>query len=258
MTRPGIGPASRDRSLPCSFPWPPRRRALGVGTWCLHSSPLPALEKGWRANPARSLPAVPREAHRLWIDCPGPTPSGPGRCDLVGGEADPKPVQTAPGPKSGWGLLERGTGEVCDVGNCKGTPREKRELAIRSPRDKPRGMGRCLPGPDCCLGFSGLQASTLLRRVAGWAGSRTAQGHATRPAGLAPGLANQLQGSDPQSPPRCLLSGSGLGWRGLWAPQGSGPRNAALSLITAAPAVSQHGITAHFPRAPLRSQPGLD
>lgn len=197
-----------------------------------HSQPS---EKGWRANPSRSLPAVPREAHRLWIDCPGPTPSGPGRCDLVGGEADPKPVQTAPEPKSGWGLLKRVTGEVRNVGYCKGMPREKRESAIRSPRDKPRGMGRLLPGPDCCLGLSGLQASTLLRRVAGRAGSTTAQGHVLRPAGLTPGLANRLRGSDPQGPPRCLLSGSGLDWRGLWAPQGSGPRNRVLSLITAPP-----------------------
>lgn len=154
-------------------------------------------------------------------------------CDLVGGEADPKPVQTAPEPKSGWGPRERGTGEVRNVGNCKGTPREKRELAIRSPWDKPRGMGRLLPGPDCCLGLSGLQASTLLHRAAGRAGSPIAQGHAPRPAGVIPGLANQLRGSDLQSPPPCLLSTSGLDWRGLWALQGSGPRNTVLSLITA-------------------------
>ena len=167
---------------------------------------------------------------------------------MVGGEADPKPVQTAPEPKSGWGPRERGTGEVRSVGHCKGTPREKREPAIMRPRDKPRGRGRLLPGPDCCLGLRGLQASTPLRRAAGRASSPIAQGHVPRPAGVTPGLANQLPGSD-QSPPPCLLSTSGLDWRGLWAPQGSGPRNTVLSLISARPAVSfQRG--SHFPTLP--------
>lgn len=91
---------------------------------------------------------------------------------MVGGEADPKPVQTAPEPKSGWGPRERGTGEVRNVGNCKGTPREKRESAIRSPRDKPRewaassqvqlvvwGSGDCRPLPLCV----GLQAGPVLQ-----------------------------------------------------------------------------------------------
>ena len=175
---------------------------------------------------------------------------------MVGGEADPKPVQTAPEPKSGWGPLERGTGEVSNVGNCKGTPGEKRESAIRSPgtsraewaassqvRIVAWGSADCRPLPSCV----GWQAGPV--------GSTTAQGQAPRPAGLTPGLANQLRGSDPRGPPRCLLSGSGLDWRGLWAPQGSGPRNTVLSLITAPPAVSlQQG--SHFPTLPGLEVPG--
>lgn len=166
-------------------------------------------------------------------------------------------MQTAPGPKSGWGLLEGHWGSLRQWATARGHPR-KQELAIEAPatshtqnghrclqvRIVAWGSADCRPSLPSCVG---LQAGLVLGLL---------RAHAPRPARSGPGLAN-CRAQIPKALP--AVCSPVLGWAG----EASGLHKGQVQEIQpfldySSPRSRPAWEHCALLEAPLRSQPGLD
>lgn len=155
--------------------------------------------------------------------------------NLRGGEADPNQRKQLQSPSQAGVRLSGLQGKSERLATAIGiSPIKGATGTSRAWQSASRGVwgggGPPPAGPDCWLGLSELHISTLLCLAAGQfsgcSGPR-AQACLSNPGAYV----NQLRSSEPRRPLHCLLSGSELDWRGLWASQELGQKTAVLSLI---------------------------